>query len=55
MGDAADRYTENGIDELAAHQNGDCEFRCPYCEAAQTRKAEAVKRAAKKRTKRAGP
>jgi hypothetical protein len=32
MGDAADAYTENGVEELAIHARGECEdMGCPYC------------------------
>ena len=32
MGEAADDYTEQGIDYLAAHLAGECEGPCSYCE-----------------------
>jgi hypothetical protein len=31
MGDMADMYIDNGICQLAAHKNGECEEYCPYC------------------------
>lgn len=48
MGDAADDYTENGLDELAAHQDGDCEYGCPYCEEENKRLKEKETRKRKK-------
>lgn len=33
MGDMADWFTENGEDELIAHQMGNCDFGCRYCDA----------------------
>lgn len=32
MGDAADSLTDDGMDELATHEAGECEYGCPYCE-----------------------
>jgi hypothetical protein len=32
MGDAADDYTGQGFDQLAAHRRGECEGPCPYCD-----------------------
>lgn len=32
MGDEADRYTDDGITDLAMHQAGECDGPCQYCE-----------------------
>ena len=53
MGDGADRYTEEGIDELQAHRDGECEGPCQYCaeedKAARARIAARVNKPKKRR------
>lgn len=48
MGDMADDIIDAGIEELTAHQRGDCEGWCLYCED----EAKEAKRQARKKHKR---
>lgn len=47
MGDAAEWSIEQGLDELLAHQAGECEGYCPYCD--EELKAEQQRKRKKKR------
>lgn len=38
MGEMADWIIENGEMELIAHQQGDCDGWCPYCDEEETKK-----------------